>query len=217
MLTFTKWMLLHSARPPAPSNRPGGRDRPFHRHDTAAAPERRAKNGRFVRGLAGPAPLLGLCAALLTPIGCGTPDRRADRSHTPDATTPAEATRDGASDDAPAVRDWPSSYTPVAVERARWRDVDAAVSAAASAIEVAVERVENTGAFERVYHLVGVRAEPGYLRVASPPLPDPDDMTAIDPRAPSTTLECRIGRFGEPARESKMIEQIRAWRPRHRR
>jgi len=208
MVTFTKRLLLRWA----PMNSRGGATRQHagtrrnHRHDTRPGAVRCTNSGLCVRILVASIAPAGLWAA---PTGCAAPERSPPQR----AEAPAAAT-DRPTTTAPATDS--DARVPVPVERARWRDVDAAVRHAASNNELAVMRIESPAPNVRTYELIGARGEPGTMRVEVDAASLRDDVT-IDPAAPSTRLNVSLGRFGDPRREARMTEGVRTWRPSHRR
>lgn len=76
-----------------------------------------------------------------------------------------------------------------------WGDLDAAVSAAASRSELAVERRESPEEGVRVYVLRSVASRPGRLE-------------AVRAEDGSIVLTASIGRFGDPAAETRLVRDV---------
>ena len=80
------------------------------------------------------------------------------------------------------------------------RHLDAAVRYAASQQSIAVLQIIDIDDSTRVYELLTIRDEEGWLRVDG--LDGTGDVTGLD-------LAARIGRMGDPARESMLVASIR--------
>jgi hypothetical protein len=84
-----------------------------------------------------------------------------------------------------------------------WNDINAAVDVAASAGEVAVLSANPAEVNPRVFQLQSVENQPGRLTVEAGA-----SEAASTPRPVAMTLRCRIGHFGDPEREARVLEAL---------
>jgi hypothetical protein len=84
---------------------------------------------------------------------------------------------------------------------ADWNDVDAAVEVALHQVQMAMDHTEaSSDELEKRFPLWTVTDEPATLTIR---------REAIGQESQRLTLEASVGRFGDPARESRLIHAVR--------
>ena len=84
---------------------------------------------------------------------------------------------------------------------ANWNDADAAVEVALHQVQMALEHEEiSPDELERRYYLVTITDEPAQLTLR---------RQTVEPGPQPITFEASVGRFGDPARESRLIRAVR--------
>lgn len=82
------------------------------------------------------------------------------------------------------------------------RDLTPALHYAAARQDMAIERIQTRDDGTRLYNLVTLRNEPVVVEVRS-------DIWPTDDRTPTAlTIEARVGRFGDEARERALVREI---------
>lgn len=94
----------------------------------------------------------------------------------------------------------------LADRRFTWQDVDSAVSVGCRAIDAAVVSRVQVDSLSKRYELLTIRDEEATVEVRLP-------ASGAAPWDDRVEYEARIGRFGDSAREARLVEAITAWRP----